>query len=191
MANPIPCAQCGRSFLPDKSHSRYCSMRCFGDAQMRRVDVTCQQCGIVFAVHPRTVARGAGKFCSRPCRYEWMRTPPNKECQVCGAPIAQRPHDRWEVKYCSWACRKAGMRGESHPAWKGGNHSYRGDQWDTIRERILERDRRACQHCGNMDDLTVHHIQPWAETRDNSPSNLITLCRSCHSRVHYPDKLAR
>ena len=28
----------------------------------------------------------------------------------------------------------------------------------------------------------IAHISPWAETRDNSPENLIALCPNCHTR---------
>jgi hypothetical protein len=33
--------------------------------------------------------------------------------------------------------------------------------------------------------LTVHHIKRWIFTQDDSPSNLITLCRSCHWSVEW------
>ncbi|MBL4558033.1 MAG: HNH endonuclease [Rhodobacteraceae bacterium] len=29
----------------------------------------------------------------------------------------------------------------------------------------------------------MHHIIPFRLTRDNSPTNLIPLCRACHKRV--------
>lgn len=30
--------------------------------------------------------------------------------------------------------------------------------------------------------LDVHHIKPYRYTKDNSPENLVALCRSCHMR---------
>lgn len=39
-----------------------------------------------------------------------------------------------------------------------------------------------CEICGATEDLEVHHID---KTRTNhSPSNLITVCSSCHQRIH-------
>ncbi len=39
-----------------------------------------------------------------------------------------------------------------------------------------------CEICGKKDDLQVHHIDE--DRNNNYPSNLITLCNSCHLRVH-------
>lgn len=53
---------------------------------------------------------------------------------------------------------------------------------------VLERDEYKCQCCGISEDgkynnkLIVHHID--INTKNNSPSNLITLCGQCHSSLH-------
>lgn len=60
------------------------------------------------------------------------------------------------------------------------DHKFRGDDWDSIRLEIIERDKCACVICNNKKNLAVHHITPWRETQDNSQSNLITLCPTCH-----------
>lgn len=40
----------------------------------------------------------------------------------------------------------------------------------------------SCRICGNKIDLQIHHID---ENRENNQmSNLIILCRSCHSKQH-------
>jgi hypothetical protein len=39
--------------------------------------------------------------------------------------------------------------------------------------------------------LTVHHIQMRSKGGGDDPSNLITLCRSCHDRVHHQAPKAR
>jgi 5-methylcytosine-specific restriction endonuclease McrA len=52
-----------------------------------------------------------------------------------------------------------------------------------LKARILDRDGNACQVCGKeIGKLNVHHIDDRKE--DHSPSNLLTLCQSCHSRCH-------
>lgn len=46
----------------------------------------------------------------------------------------------------------------------------------------LKRDRFTCQMCGQRATVT-HHIVPLPEgTHD--PSNLLSLCRSCHEKTH-------
>ena len=47
------------------------------------------------------------------------------------------------------------------------------------REKVLSRDRRLCRVCLADEPLVVHHRRP-----SNRPSALITLCRSCHARLH-------
>ena len=43
----------------------------------------------------------------------------------------------------------------------------------------------ACEICGMTNDLQVHHVDK--NPRNNVPSNLRTLCRSCHARCHSPN----
>ena len=57
--------------------------------------------------------------------------------------------------------------------------------WNT-REYILHRDNHTCQHCkGKTKDpvLNVHHIES-RKTGGNTPDNLITLCKTCHEKLH-------
>lgn len=69
-----------------------------------------------------------------------------------------------------------------------GNEYQKGDQlgfWN-VREYVLARDGHKCQHCkGKSKDhiLNVHHIES-RKTGGDSPSNLITLCETCHKEYH-------
>ena len=59
------------------------------------------------------------------------------------------------------------------------------DSWCT-REYVLFRDNHTCQHChGKSKDsiLRVHHIES-RKTGGDSPSNLVTLCNTCHTEYH-------
>ena len=69
-----------------------------------------------------------------------------------------------------------------------GKQYQEGEQagfWNT-REYVLHRDNHTCQHCkGKTHDpvLNVHHIES-RKTGGDSPGNLITLCKTCHSKLH-------
>ncbi len=52
--------------------------------------------------------------------------------------------------------------------------SYR---WNALQER-----GRECSECGASRSLVVHHLD--GDRGNNSLSNLIVLCRSCHGKVH-------
>lgn len=45
------------------------------------------------------------------------------------------------------------------------------------------RERNKCHRCGSNKYLDVHHIIPFAISKDNSIGNLIVLCRRCHKIV--------
>lgn len=53
---------------------------------------------------------------------------------------------------------------------------------DQQRQRIYDRDGRACLICGTSSDLTLDHIYPWSLGGPDTDGNLRTLCRSCNSR---------
>lgn len=59
-----------------------------------------------------------------------------------------------------------------------------GDDWtDELRAKILERDNCQCQICGVTDGkLQVHHID--LDRTNNTSTNLLTLCASCHLAYH-------
>lgn len=87
-----------------------------------------------------------------------------------------------------------GIRSGARCSWyKGGWRKERGPDWLQVRERILERDGHKCRQCGCTQDearerghtLSIHHIVPWEESRDNSDDNLITLCQSCHMQEEW------
>lgn len=55
-----------------------------------------------------------------------------------------------------------------------------------VREYVLARDGHKCCHCkGKSKDkiLNVHHIES-RKTGGDSPSNLVTLCETCHKEYH-------
>ena len=72
-----------------------------------------------------------------------------------------------------------------------GKEYQEGEQlgfWN-VREYVLARDGHKCQHCkGKSKDpiLNVHHIES-RKTGGDSPSNLITLCETCHKAYHRGD----
>lgn len=66
-----------------------------------------------------------------------------------------------------------------------------GDDWEAVRMLIYLRDKFTCQKCGitmkeNKRSLDVHHKIPFLVSFDNSLSNLITLCASCHKKIEAP-----
>ena len=79
--------------------------------------------------------------------------------------------------------------------WSADPNRY-GSNWPKLREKILLRDNYTCRGCGARPEpanLHVHHIQPFRSFLDpalaNSPSNLVTLCPSCHRQAEIAVKI--
>lgn len=60
----------------------------------------------------------------------------------------------------------------------------------SFRRREHEKGRRwrlrkdVCELCGNTNNLTLHHIVPLSWGGISSEDNVITLCETCHRKVH-------
>ena len=61
-----------------------------------------------------------------------------------------------------------------------------GNRWERIRKMILRRDGYRCADCGNPGRMEVHHsVSPLISPElVYEPSNLRSLCRSCHIDLH-------
>jgi hypothetical protein len=79
--------------------------------------------------------------------------------------------------------------GKNSPNWQGGlsffpySLKFNGD----LKRSIRERDNFTCQECGveenkNQKKLSIHHID--YDKENCSESNLISLCKPCHSKTN-------
>lgn len=69
-----------------------------------------------------------------------------------------------------------------------------GRSWRDTRELVLDRDGYACRFCEMTDEehreeydrgLEVHHVIPRADGGDDTSTNLLTLCISCHRTLEH------
>ena len=61
---------------------------------------------------------------------------------------------------------------------------YKTQFWKGICNKILKRDNNECQHCGEKENLHIHHKTDVKFF--NPPARyLITLCASCHRLEHH------
>jgi len=83
-----------------------------------------------------------------------------------------------------------GLSREKNPNWRGGIsfEPYHLGWTKTFKEQIRFRDEYKCQVCGkpeveNIRKLDVHHIDYIKQ--NISPLNLISLCKTCHSKTKF------
>lgn len=109
-------------------------------------------------------------------RYKVLRyassVEPTGKCVVCEGELP-----RGRRKYCSDGCADKFYEENTM-------------DWNRIRDKIINRDKRTCQKCGHHSSsgygLCVHHIKhvknnPELEFQHD---NLITLCPDCHKKEH-------
>ena len=62
-----------------------------------------------------------------------------------------------------------------------------GSSWQKVRNRYIKQ-HPLCEQCMNEGRLTlaqhVHHIVPLEQGGTSDESNLMSLCKSCHSTIH-------
>ena len=127
------------------------------------------------------------------------------DCVHCGITIRTIPALANRKKFCSKQClhenQKTSSIGKNNPSWIDGRsydkRCHRGHNWEEQRIEVYKRDNYTCQKCSvkcvSRRDATpksfhqiiqCHHIVFWRETQDNSLSNLVTMCVTCHAKVH-------
>lgn len=86
------------------------------------------------------------------------------------------------------------QKGEKSYCWKGGisKEPYSFDFNIELKCYVIKRDNYICQNCGKTEQetgesLCVHHID--YDKNNSDFSNLISLCRSCHSKTNYNREL--
>ena len=154
----------------------------------------CSVCGRMFQPYPSALRRGHGKFCSAAC-YNARRREQEKAievtCTACGTVFRRKVVflRRSKQAFCSPRCAQRAHRGAAHVAWRGGSDPNRGSGWARRAAAIRVRDRFECVRCGRSQEelderLSVDHRIPWRylpKRLANHPSNLVSLCRPCHS----------
>jgi len=127
------CRICKKEFyvIPsriEKGGGKFCSKKCYGLFQRKRLKRKCKMCGKEFWVTPSRIKNGDVNHCSQKC-YRLSRQR-ELTCQQCGKVfVAYIYRNR---KFCSHSCAGKSIRGKNNSNWQGGK---------------IE---RKCQQCGKV-----------------------------------------
>ena len=200
------CIYCNNEFTPKNKTQKFCSSKCRIDYnnsfklanKPERIE-HCKECGKEFIVPS---ANQNKQFCSNKCYRAFYNKIYNKKssdnikqkwlesdkrfgiCPICGETF-ERDSNHPDMVYCSRSCYDKQRRLDGK--YKGKDERYLSKiRYGGNREQIFERDEHKCKLCGSNKNLDIHHIDFSGESEvpNNETNNLITLCRSCHMKVH-------
>ena len=189
------CEWCKATFrIKEYRRDRFCSRPCLY-AFLQRLNTgrkgrrrwqQCSLCG------QRTLSAGVnGRIACKRCK--------TFTCEICGKrKSAPTPSQARRRRFCSLKCWARGVRhpvGADHYSWQGRDVvSQTSVNWRAIRRSVLARDKETCSDCGTKPKpiiirqvpLVVHHVNGRHDDRliEDDPTDLITLCRSCHTKRH-------
>ena len=192
------CEHCRETYRTHESvRKRFCSQKCCGLANQKRLDMTCQQCGMAFWAHASVANRR--KFCSQSCSTTFRNLTdanPSYHRDITGDknPMFGKPGMAGE-KYPMF-----GRKRELNPGWHGGRWTRRDGYIVTIApddhpnpsdikpggtkyilEHRLVMERKLGRYL--LPTEVVHHLDE--NPSNNHPNNLEVLeSQSSHCKTH-------
>lgn len=130
------------------------------------IEKSCLVCDKLFKTTKRSILKGFGRFCSTKCSAQY-----NAHLHV----------------------------GNKNVNWKGGvsrvyDKIKKSAAYKEWRAEVYKRDHWTCKTCGHKGrDIVAHHVKSFADypSLRTELSNGITLCRSCHIKLHSPHTLPK
>lgn len=109
-----------------------------------------------------------------------MPRSPKRPCSFPGCP------NLTDGRYCEEHAKEMNSRYEKYQRVPGTKQRY-GRAWKRIRDKYVSQ-HPFCEVCYERGVLVkteeVHHKIPLSEGGTHDKSNLIALCKSCHSSIH-------
>jgi len=153
----------------------------------------CVGCGEEFSV----LVTSNRKYCSRECYlkngHPWnkgLTKEKDERVQKLAEKLEGREFSEEHKERISKKARERFSNPENHPCWDGGKsfEPYSAVFNQDLKREVRKRDNYSCQACGVTEetlnqDLDIHHID--FNKSNNSLNNLVSLCRSCHLKLHW------
>lgn len=187
LGKPFCSRNCWNKYQTGSNNSMWCDSKS---------SVICTICNNEFSIKTKK-RRLSARYCSVACRtidYQKNGYPKDTRisipCSVCSNDIKVRKVNLGDRKFCNRECSDKAhsifARGTNNGRYiHGDNMSIYPPGWTRkFKMAIRERDCNRCKLCKSESKRTlhVHHID--YDVKNLSLNNLISLCNSCHSKMH-------
>jgi len=156
----------------------FCSKKCANKAlEVPRITTNCKTCGIEIQFLESRLKHSNRGYCSLPCFYKNQKTRKTHFCEACNKEFLVAPSEEKNKRgrFCSKTCYSSFCKKENSPNYKHGHGWFRNMSRETRSNK--------CEICDKIGKTDIHHID--GNERNNTNSNFITVCRSCHMRIHH------
>ena len=187
------CECCGKKYIPSRKDQKYCSKKCqqkvnYERSKNRVYEYTCLYCGKKFSRKTRLKEIFCCDKCQEDYNYKNRLDELNEDLNknLNKTPVAKITI--WEIvnlkvkKYITPLQEGDEIFGKELNVWN------LSDIPENTRNSVLQRDNNECQICQKKTDLHIHHIRKRVNGGNHSPSNLVTLCNSCHRYIETGDE---
>jgi HNH endonuclease len=184
------CNQCGQEYKTYKSRSKYCSSKCTGLSQSKKVKKSCENCGKEFQTSK--YREESARYCSKDCRsdseYKVGYDGENQQCTKCGEikPLSDFYKDRPSCKECHKKKRMS-YYNENKDLFK--KHARRREKLIQLLPRDLSNENwletinyfnNECAYCGTKEHVSQDHFIPISKNGGYVKNNIIPSCERCN-----------
>ena len=156
----------------------FCTKKCADEAlRVNKIHRDCKTCGQKFEFLESRLKYSDRAYCSDTCFKNREKTHVSCACKSCGEQFYISKSAKADNRgiYCSKKCYAIHAVKEKNPLFKHGHGWFKKMSKET---RIS-----VCSICDKHGKTDIHHID--GNERNNNSSNFITVCRSCHMRIHH------
>jgi predicted nucleic acid-binding Zn ribbon protein len=185
MSNFLQCLVCGKTISRENNNQKYCQECSKHKRHLDNIEkakryrernpyqykkINCAVCGKLIEG-----VRGGQKY-----------------CETCGVIARKQYREQYDLEHKDtivkrnneWYLKNKNLVTQQHKKWRELNPDYfdlrdNKRRFGGLRNEVLIRDNYKCQVCGSEKQLDIHH-----KKYINEMVNLITLCKSCHKKVH-------
>ena len=169
-------------------YNRFCSRKCFGTYQLRRVLTKCQRCSKSISVTPARLKDGRGKYCSKHCQYLDKKGIPawnkGKKCPQISKALKGRVFTpEWKEKIRQSLLGRTSAKKGKHNGLADWIRLNGSDDYRNLHKQFnrIYGQPQYCEHCKRTDlERYLYHWANISGKYSKEREDWLRLCYKCH-----------